>query len=189
MPMPVQLLKRLFTVAEYERMAVTGILGEDDRVELINGEIVTMTPVGSRHASAVKRLLHTFLPLQAAGTVLLSIQDPIQLSAHSEPQPDLALLRPRPDFYATAHPKPSDVLLIVEVAETSAEFDRTVKLPLYAKGGIPEVWLVNVAEDQIEVFRDPSPDGYQTHQVVSKGRTIVPFVSPNFTIATDAILG
>lgn len=187
--MPVQLLKRQFTVAEYERMTTAGILGEDDRVELINGEIVTMTPVGSRHASAVKRLLHAFLPLQAAGTVLLSIQDPIHISAHSEPQPDLALLRPRPDFYATAHPKPSDVLLIVKVAETSAEFDRTVKLPLYAKGGIPEVWLVNVAGDQIEVFRDPRPDGYQTYQVVSKGHTIVPLVFPNFTIATDAILG
>lgn len=186
--MPVQMLKRLFTVAEYERMATAGILGEDDRVELINGEIVTMTPVGSRHASAVKRLLHTFLPLQAAGTVLLSIQDPIHLSAHSEPQPDLALLRPRPDFYATAHPNSSDVPLIVEVAETSAEFDRTVKLPLYAKGGIPDVWLVNVAQDQIEVFRDPHPDGYQTYQVVSKGQTIVPFAFPNFTIATDAIL-
>ncbi|HWQ69002.1 MAG TPA: Uma2 family endonuclease [Patescibacteria group bacterium] len=187
--MPVQLLKRLFTVAEYEQMATAGILGEDDRVELINGEIVTMTPVGSRHASAVKRLLHAFLPLQAAGTVLLSVQDPIQLGAHSEPQPDLALLRPRPDFYATAHPNPSDVLLIVEVAETSAEFDRTVKLPLYAKGGIPEVWLVNLTEDRIELFREPRADGYQTHQVVSKGQSIVPFAFPNFTIATDAILG
>jgi Uma2 family endonuclease len=186
--MPVQLLKRLFTVAEYEQMATAGILGEDDRVELINGEIVTMTPVGSRHAGAVKRLLHAFLPLQAAGTVLLSVQDPIQLGSHSEPQPDFALLRPRPDFYATAHPNSSDVLLIIEVAETSAEFDRTVKLPLYAKEGIPEVWLVNVTEDRIELFRDPRADGYQTHQVVSKGRSIVPLAVPNFTIATDAIL-
>jgi Uma2 family endonuclease len=189
MPMPVQMLKRLFTVAEYERVTTAGILGEDDRVELINGEIITMTPVGSRHASAVKRLLHAFLPLQAAGTVLLSIQDPIHLSAHSESQPDLALLRPRPDFYAAAHPKPSDVLLIVEVAETSAEFDRTVKLPLYAKENIPKIWLVNLPENQIEVFRDPRPNGYQTHQILSRGQTIVPLASPTFTITTDAILG
>lgn len=96
--MTVQLCRRLFTVDEYERMATTGMFGEDDRVELIDGEIVTMTPIGSRHAGAVNRLLNLFLPLQAAQTTQLSIQNPIRLSEHSEPQPDLALLRPRLDF-------------------------------------------------------------------------------------------
>ncbi|GIX47745.1 MAG: hypothetical protein KatS3mg131_1956 [Candidatus Tectimicrobiota bacterium] len=143
--MAVTLPKRRFTVAEYHKLAEAGILSEDERVELIEGEIVAMAPIGSRHAGAVKRLLDQFIPLQAARRVLLSVQDPIRLGEHSEPQPDVALLRPRPDFYAAEHPGPEEVLLVVEVAETSAEYDREVKVPLYARFGVPEVWLVDLA--------------------------------------------
>lgn len=108
--MPIQLLKRRFTVEEYRQMAQAGILGEDDRVELIEGEIVEMTPIGSRHAACVKRLNH-LLTQQVRERALVSVQDPIRLSAHSEPQPDLALLVPRPDFYARRHPGAAEVLL------------------------------------------------------------------------------
>src|ERR1700675_3419950 len=120
--MAVQLLKRLFTVVEYHRMAEAGILGEDDRVELLEGEVVQMSPIGSRHASCVKRLVDIFIPLQVGRKVILSVQDPIELGEHSEPQPDLTVLKPRPDFYAKAHPGPADVFLVLEVAETSAAY-------------------------------------------------------------------
>lgn len=135
--MAVQLLKRLFTVAEYHRMAEAGILGEDDRVELIEGEIVGMTPISSRHAGQVNRLVRLFTQ-RLGGRAILSVQNPIRLGEHSEPQPDVALLRPRPDFYATAHPGSEDVLLVIEVADlsacdaqagTSAAYDREVKPP------------------------------------------------------------
>jgi hypothetical protein len=141
--MGVQLARRLFTVAEYHKMAEAGILSEDDRVELLEGEIVAMSPIGSRHAGTVKRLLDQFIPLQGARRVILSVQDPIRLGEYSEPQPDLALLRPRADFYASSHPGPEDVLLIIEVADQSAAVDREVKVPLYARWGIPEVcWWI-----------------------------------------------
>jgi len=126
--MAAPLVRHRFTVEEYHRMGQAGILSEDDRVELIEGEIVEMAPVGSRHAACVKRL-NALLSRRAGGRALVSVQDPIRLGEHSEPQPDLALLKPREDFYAAAHPGPEDVLLVIEVAETSLEYDREVKLP------------------------------------------------------------
>ncbi len=131
-----RLLRRPFTVAEYHRMAEAGVLGEDDRVELLEGEIVQMTPIGSRHAACVARLTHLFVD-RLQGRAQVNVQNPVHLSERSEPQPDLALLRPRPDFYARAHPGPADVLLLVEVAETSSDVDWTVKIPLYAGAGVP----------------------------------------------------
>lgn len=186
--MTVQLCRRLFTADEYERMAATGIFGEEDRIELIDGEIVTMTPIGSRHAGTVNRLLNLFLPLQAAQTTQLSIQNLIRLSAHSEPQPDLALLRPRSDFYASSHPGPQDVFLLVEVAETSTDFDRQIKLPLYARAGIPEVWLIDLATEQIIVFSDPMPTGYQRSATYPRGTALTPLAFPSTLLLTDAIL-
>lgn len=186
--MTVQLCRRLFTVDEYERMAATGIFGEDDRVELIDGEIVTMTPIGSRHAGAVNRLLNLFIPLQAARTAQLSIQNPIHLSEHSEPQPDLALIRLRSDFYASSHPGPQDVLLLVEVAETSADFDRQIKLPLYAKAGIPEVWLVDLGAERITTFSDPTLTGYQRSATYLRGAVLTPLAFPSLLLSTDEIL-
>lgn len=136
--MSVQLLRRSFTVEEYHRMAEAGILREDDRVELLEGEIVEMTPIGSRHAACVDRLNQ--LGVRGVGPrAIVRVQSPVRLGERSEPQPDLTLLRARPDFYAHAHPGPADVLLIIEVAEASADADRTVKMPLYARAAIPEV--------------------------------------------------
>lgn len=182
------LTRRKFTTAEYHEMARTGILGEDDRVELIEGEIVEMTPIGSLRASVVKRLLKLLLPLESADKVILSVQDPIHLSAHSEPQPDLAVLRPRPDFYASGHPEADDVFLVVEVADTSAEYDRETKLPLYGRHGVEEAWLIDLSAGRVEVHRSPRPEGFTSIQLRLSGDQVSPQAFPGFSLDVDAIL-
>ncbi len=148
-----------YTVEDYHRMAEAGILHEGQRVELIKGEIIDMTPIGSRHAATVAHL--TQLLSTVAGTqAIVWVQNPILLDDHSEPQPDLALLRPQADFYAGGHPRPADVLLIIEVADSSLAFDRDVKMPLYARRRIPEVWLFDLESKHLTVYRNPSEDGY-----------------------------
>lgn len=135
--MPVELLRRLFTVEEYKRIVQADILTAAERVGLLNGEIVEMSPIGTRHVACVNRFNKLFL-VQVRENALVSVQNPIRLSDRSEPQPDLTLLQPRSDFYVTAHPQPQNILLIVEVADTSADYDRQVKIPLYANAGIKE---------------------------------------------------
>lgn len=155
------------SVEDYHRMAEAGILGENARVELIKGEIIDMTPIGSRHAAAVKRLIQ-ILSRAVGDTAIVSAQDPIILDAHSEPQPDLALLRPREDFYAAAHPRPDDILLVIEVADSSLPYDRDIKLPLYARAGIPEAWLVDIEAGSLTRFIDPATDGYRQAGVIEE---------------------
>lgn len=186
--MALQIARRCFTVEEYHRMAAAGILSEDDRVELIEGEIVEMTPIGSRHASCAIRLNQLFSQ-RLGQRALVSVQNPIRLGERSEPQPDLALLRPRPDFYAQAHPEPRDVLLLVEVAETSGAYDREVKLPLYARAGIAEVWLVDLEHAGIEVYRQPGPQGYQFVQRVGPEARLAPQTFPDLALAVAEIIG
>ncbi len=153
--------RRRFTVDDYYRMVETGILSEGDRTELIEGEIIEMVPIGSRHAGNVDRLNTLFI--KAVGeNAIVRIQSPIRLGEHSEPQPDLALLEPRDDFYASAHPTPKEVLLVVEVADASLDYDRTTKIPLYARYGIPAVWLINLRDNAVEVYERPDEEGYQT---------------------------
>ncbi len=185
--MGVQVQRRLFTVEEYHRMAEAGILSEDDRVELIEGELVAMSPIGSRHAATVARLTTLLFPVRGRG--ILWVQNPIRLGAYSEPQPDVALLRYRPDFYASAHPGPEDILLIVEVAETSADYDRSVKIPLYARHGIPEAWLVDLLEERIEIYRHPTPQGYRSLHIAHRGETVRPTALPDLELSVDEILG
>ncbi len=175
--MTVALERRRFTVEEYHRMAAAGILGEDDRVELLEGEIVRMSPIGKAHAACVKRL-NLWFGQRLAGRVLVSIQDPIRLGDRSEPQPDVALLKPRDDQYAKSLPTVKDVLLVIEVADTTAESDRDVKLPLYARAGIPETWLVIIPRRIVEVHRNPGPDGYATVTTHPAGDTIAPVAFP-----------
>lgn len=155
--MAVHVQRRVFTVDEYHRMVEAGILSEDDGVELIEGEIITMSPIGSQHAACVKKL-HALLHRQVQQRAILGAQDPVRLDEYSEPEPDIALLKRRDDYYARSHPTPEDVFLIIEVAETFAEYDRRIKLPLYARAGIPEVWLVNLPERIVEVYSEPSAD-------------------------------
>ena len=186
--MAVPVSRRLFTVSEYERMAVAGILGEDDRVELIEGEIVRMAAIGPRHAASVKRLNRLLEP-RFGDRTLIGVQDPVQLDAHSEPEPEISLLRPRPDLYASGHPTPADILLLVEVADTSLEYDRGVKVPLYARAGVSEVWLVDLLADVLVVYRDPSPEGYRLVRTVRRGETLAPLAFPDRPLAADDLLG
>jgi Uma2 family endonuclease len=147
------------TVDDYYRMAEVGILDPEARVELIEGEIIDMVPPGSPHAATVTYL--TQVLVRAIGErALVLVQNPVRLSRYSEPQPDLALLRPRDDFYRARHPQPDDVLLIVEVAVTSLRYDRKKKVPLYERHGIPEVWLVDVGGRRLVRYRAPQQGTY-----------------------------
>ncbi|MBI4492540.1 MAG: Uma2 family endonuclease [Chloroflexi bacterium] len=179
---------RRFSVGEYYEMARSGILREDDRVELIEGEIVEMPPLGSRHAACVKRLNRLFSS-QVGDAAIVCVQDPVRLSKRSEPQPDLALAKPRPDFYAAAHPGAGDIWLLVEVADTSAGYDRSLKIPLYARAGIPEVWLVDLERDLVEVHREPSATGYRSVQIARRGERVRVQALPQVDVAVEAVLG
>jgi Uma2 family endonuclease len=185
--MSARLLRHQFTVDEYYRMGAAGIISEDDRVELIEGEILEMTPISSRHAGAVNRL-NRLLSQQAGECGLVSVQNPVRLGERSEPQPDLALLRPSEDCYAASHPEPKDVLLIIEVAETSADYDREVKVPLYARAGIPEVWVVDLTERRVEVYRGPGPHGYDRVHRIRSGESVSPEALPHIRLAASDIL-
>ncbi|MSQ05983.1 MAG: Uma2 family endonuclease [Dehalococcoidia bacterium] len=186
--MTVQVLRRRFTVDEYYLMAKVGILKEDDRVELIDGEIVEMAPIGRYHASSVDRL--TWVLSQRVGQrAILRVQSPIHLGEHSEPQPDISLLRPQDDFYASGHLGPEDVLLLIEVADTSAEYDRRVKLPLYARAGIREFWLVDLTGNEVEVYRQPSSRGYRLILMPSAEDRLAPQVLPDVELTPQDILG
>jgi len=154
--------ERRFTVDEYYQMGEAGIFGENDRVELLDGQIYVMSPIGSEHATCVRRLTRFFIR-EAEPQALVSAQHPIRLDNASEPEPDLALLHPREDDYATRHPRPKDVFLLVEVAETSLSFDQEVKRPLYAEAGVPEYWIVDLKPPAVHVYRDPAGDTYRTH--------------------------
>jgi Uma2 family endonuclease len=186
--MSVQMQKRLFTVQEYHLMIEAGVFGNNDRVELIEGEIIEMAAIGTRHASCVRRLIHRFsvIPEEIA---ILDVQNPIQLTERTEPQPDLVLLQPRADYYATAHPRPSEVLLLMEVSDSTIDFDRDVKVPNYARSGIQEVWLWNLEDDCLEVYRFPAGNGYGLRQRFERGEMVSPLAFPDFNVSVDLILG
>ena len=186
--MSVQIERRWFSVDEYYRMVDAGILSEDDRVELIEGEVIKMSPIGKFHAACVKRLNELFVFL-VGRTATVSVQDPIRLSDFSEPQPDLALLKRRDDFYSSGHPTPEDVLLVVEVADSSVQYDRMIKMSLYARSGIPEVWLVDVARDLVEVYARPVNGRYQDFREARRGETLSLISLSNLAIGVDDILG
>lgn len=154
------LVRHRLDVDDYHRMGDAGILGEHDRVELIGGEIIDMAPIGPPHAGAVKRLSNR-IKSAVGERAIVATQDPVRIDRFNEPEPDIALLRPREDYYSQTHPAPADILLIVEVAETSLRYDREVKIPLYARAGIPEVWLVDIAGKTLWIYRDPKGDRYR----------------------------
>ncbi len=181
------LQRHRLNVTDYYRMAQAGILGEDDRCELIEGEIIDMAPIGSEHASTVKRLLRHF-ERTVGNSAIVSIQDPIRLDARNEPQADLALLRYRDDFYRQAHPTPEDVLLIVEVADASLRYDREVKLPLYARRGIPEVWIVDLQNGRVEMFRGPAGDHYRETIRPERNETVAPVSLPDCSVDLGSLL-
>ena len=163
--------KYIFTVKDYHLIGETGIIPEGRRVELLNGEIVKMSPIKSPHASTVKVLI-SILTSRLTEDFILDVQNPVELSEYSEPEPDLAILKFKADFYSSAHPKPEDVELLIEVADSTLQKDRKVKLPLYAEAGIKEVWIVNLKEQQIEVSTEPHQLGYSNLHTYRKGDQI-----------------
>jgi Uma2 family endonuclease len=186
--MTVELPRRLFTTDEYFRMVEAGVFGEDDRLELIEGEIVEMPPIGSHHAGILNRLVRLFKPVIDTEAVL-SFQNPVRLSPSSAPQPDLAVLRLREDYYADSHPVPDEVLLLIEIADTTVLRDERIKAPLYAEAGIPELWIVNLANASVEIHRRPTEAGYLLNSIARKGDSLTPEALPSLTFTVDDILG
>lgn len=168
-------------------MVEAGVLGEDDAVQLLDGEIVVMAPIGPGHAAIVNRLAR-LLQDAVDGRFVVSVQNPVRLSRSSEPQPDLALLVRRDDDYEDALPLPGEVALVVEVADSSVELDRRVKLPLYAQAGIGEVWLVDLAAGSIEVNREPRDRRHAKRTVYGRGATLCCAAVPELVIAVDDAL-
>jgi Uma2 family endonuclease len=180
--------RRLFTVHEYAIMREAGILHEDDRVELLDGEIITMSPIGPLHVSLVNRL--TTLLVQLVGSEsITSVQNPIRLNEYGEPQPDLVLLSPRADYYADAIATPDDVLLVVEVADSSLEYDRDTKVPRYAQAGISEVWILDVARRTMIQYTQPADGRYDLVREIAYGATIQSTLLPKIQITTEKIWG
>ena len=176
-----------FTVEQYHRMGAAGILGDD--VELIAGQILIREPIGAYHAGTVNRLNRLWTS-RLGDRAVVQVQNPIELAAEdSEPQPDIALLRPRADFYAAAHPVAGDVLLLIEVADTSLRLDRRLKLPLYARARILEAWVVDLNAGRIEVHREPAAAGYRDVRVLTRGDVVAPLAFPDLAIALVDVLG
>jgi Uma2 family endonuclease len=176
-----------FSTDEYYRLLHAGILTEDSRVELIYGEIIDMAAIGSRHAGCVRRL-STFLN-RLGEAVLLSVQNPLNITDGVEPEPDLLLLQPRSDFYADSHPTPADVLLLIEVADTSLGYDRTEKADLYASAGVIEYWLADVERQRVFVHTGPMPTGYARVEIRDADDTWTSTSLPQLTVNGTDIFG
>jgi Uma2 family endonuclease len=169
--MATEVMKRLINVDEYYKMAEVGILKPGDRVELINGEIYEMSPIGSRHGSVVKKLAMILNEI-FKGEAVIGIQDPVRLDESNEPEPDISILKYRADFYSQAHPGAHDILAIIEVADSSLRHDKQVKMPLYANYGIPAYWIIEIATKQITVHLDPVGNSYSSQRVYGIGDEI-----------------
>ena len=178
-----------FSVRDYHRIGEAGVLGPDLNVELLNGHICEMSPIGSQHAACVDRLNRLFMRA-VDDHAIVRVQNPIVLPPDSEPEPDVSLLKPRDDNYASRHPHPDEVLLAVEVADSSLPFDQEVKVPLYAQAGIPEVWVVALDEDRIHAYQMPKSGSYRERATYDRGDEIaLPSVLDAPAVAVDAVLG
>lgn len=186
--MPLELSRRLFTVEEYHRLAEAGVLGEDDRVELIRGEILMMSPIGSRHIYYVNRANRVLVSRIALHQGEISVQNPVIVDPRSEPQPDLLVLKPRGRHYHAHVPDRADVLLALEVADSSLAYDRRIKRPLYAEAGVPEYWILNVDEQVIERHTGPRPDGYARLDRLVRQDMVTLVALPEISIALSELL-
>jgi len=184
----VEPVPHLFTVDDYHAMADAGVFAPDARVELIEGAIYERAPIGPPHASSVDRP-NMLLAGAAAGRVIIRVQGPVEANRHSEPQPDLTVLAARDDYYGGAHPRPDDILWVIEVSDTTLRFDRRVKLPMYARSGIAEVWIVDVNAATVEVHRRLGPGGYTETIVAHPGDVVSPLALPDVTVAVAAVVG
>jgi len=180
---------RRFTVDEYHKMGETGILAADERLELIAGRIIVREPIGSRHASTVDRLNRLWTS-RLGERAIVRIQNPVRFAKEdSEVQPDVMLLKPRDDFYSTAHPVASDVLLLIEVADTTLRLERRIRLPLYARVGVRESWLCDVVSQRVEVYREPLGRRYHAMRTLTRGEALTSLAFPDIVLIVDDLLG
>lgn len=186
--MTLQIARWPFTVDDYHRMRETGILAEDDHVELIDGEVRLMSPIGPFHAAIVKRL-NMLLSNKTGEQAIVSVQDPIQLDDHSEPEPDIAILRFDETYYAQHHPTPEDIFFVIEVADTLLEYDRDEKLPRYAESGIREAWLIDVEAETVEQYTQPGQNRYTLKQTFKRGERISSATFPTGILLINQIFG
>jgi Uma2 family endonuclease len=185
--MPVDVARRRFTVEEYQRMGEAGVFSAQDRIELIDGEILTMSPIGSRHGAAVDRAAQAFFRAVSARAIV-RVQGVIRLSHYSEPEPDIALLRPRANFYSAGHPEPSDVLLVVEIADSSLRYDREIKVPVYARALIGEYWLVDLQRQVVTRYAAPENGAYREVSAHERGQMLSTSALPECVIPVDDLL-
>lgn len=186
--MRAEITKKLFTVEEYDRMAEVGILDPDARLELIEGEIVEMSPVGVRHVMCVNRATNLFAK-RLGDLAIVSVQNPVQLSDYTEPQPDIVLLKPREDFYEEKKISWEDAILVIEVSDTTIRRDRDVKLPLYAKAGVLELWIEDLRRNTIFVYREPGPKTYATALTFQRGDSISIAAFPDIAFKVSDLIG
>jgi Uma2 family endonuclease len=185
--MSIETSKRRFTVHDYHKMVDAGILTEDDRVELIHGEILAMSPIGPRHSAAVLRANQALVKL-VAGAAIVGVQGSIRLDEYDEPQPDIYLLRSKEDFYASGHAGPPDIFLIIEMADSSLEYDQGLKLRLYAETGVPEYWVADIRNDGLITYSDLFKNAYSTVRQFGRGDTVRPHLLSDCLIPVDVLL-
>ena len=186
--MQIEVQRKLFTVEEYHRMGETGILGPEDRVELIEGEIVKMSPIGLRHVGCVNAAT-TLLSVALVDRAVVSVQNPLQLSSMSEPQPDIIVMKPRADFYRSRRQEATDSLLVIEVSDTSLQYDRKVKVPLYARAEVPEVWIENLEENVLLVYAELVSGDYKTRRTLPRSANVSPQAFPDGVFSVEQLLG
>ena len=184
----VEIHRHRFTVEDFAHMGEAGIFAADDRVELIDGEIREMTPIGPSHAGLVDRLAELLIN-RLTGKANVRIQNPIRLGRYTEPQPDLVIARRRRDYYAHHHPEAGDVLLVIEVADSSLLYDQVEKAPRYATAGIPEVWLVDVSGETVIVYIAPGEDGYMEERLLRRGEEVVSVAVAGLRLPVDETFG
>ena len=178
---------RLFDVDEYYALAEAGILRPGERVELIDGEIIPMSPIGDRHAYSVDEL-NELLITRLGGRARVRSQNPVRLGRDREIQPDISILRLRDDSYVSGHPTPDDVLLLIEVSDSTLDYDRDVKTPMYAAAGIPETWIANIPDRQVEAYSEPSGGEYRNRRVFGRGESVSPLAFPDISIPVSRIV-
>ncbi|MDQ3132330.1 MAG: Uma2 family endonuclease [Acidobacteriota bacterium] len=183
-----KVVPKRFRVEDFRKMTEVGILPEESGWEIIDGYLIDKMSIGSKHAGTVK-ILNRILTIWAEKNAIVSVQDPIHIDEYNEPEPDIALLKPREDFYTKSHPTPADVLLLIEVSDSTVEYDRETKKTLYAEAGIAEFWLINLKNKTIEVYTQPKNSSYYSARILESGETIESAAIENLTLTVEEILG
>ena len=186
--METEVAKKLFTADEFVRMGEAGIFDPEARLELIEGEIIEMSALGNPHMGCVNRA-NALFSARLAGKVMVSPQNAVLLSRYTRPQPDIVLARPREDFYSTKTIAPEDTFLVIEVSDSTIRYDRNRKMPLYAKSGVPELWIENLQEGLILVYRDPGPETFATSLTFKRGESISIAAFPEIVFKVEELLG